>query len=169
MIACFAASLTVHPWHSTSLGMVTRCDCAVGSPRIHPASLAVSSSPGEVSEWENFSFSSSSWSLNPPGDIQGLEGKKKSVVLVLVSFPPRTPGLTLVRVGEVPGDVERPSGLQGGLGLAPGHPAGRRRPERVQEVQGEVAALGEVEADVCRRRRAGEQDQEQRRPPHLRC
>ncbi len=77
--------------------------------------------------------------------------------------------LTLVRIREVPGDVNVLSRLQRGLGLPPGHPAWRRRAERVQEVQFEVAPLGKVEADVRERgRRRRQQQQQERDAPHHR-
>ena len=71
--------------------------------------------------------------------------------------------LTLVRVREMPGDVELPSGPERGLWLPPRHPARGAGPDGVEEVQGEVPPLGEVEADVAEDG-LGQQDQEGRCP-----
>ncbi len=63
----------------------------------------------------------------------------------------------------MPGDVELPPRLKGCLGLPPGHPARGAGADGVEEVQGEVPPLGEVEADVAEDG-LGQQDQEGRCP-----
>ena len=64
----------------------------------------------------------------------------------------------------MPGDVELPPRLKGCLWLPLGHPARGAGPDGVEEVQGEVPPLGEVEADVSVDGLGEEQDQEGRCP-----
>ncbi len=86
------------------------------------------------------------------------------VVFIIVSGS-NLLSLTLVRIREMPGDVELPACPQRGLRLPPRHPARGAGADRVEEVQGEVPPLGEVEADVSVGGLGEEQDQEEGRCP----